>query len=220
VSRVSEKLKILRQFVGNTPLIKIYFSLEGIQSHIYAKYEAGNFSGSIKDRMALQILENAYLLGTLKPGDTIIEATSGNTGIAFAAMGAYLGHPVQIYMPSWLSEERKRLLKFYGATLYEITAKKGGFSKCIELAEKKSRKNGYFGPKQFENTWNVVAHVTSTAPEMLNTLQKHDLGHLDAFIAGMGTGGTIMGFYHYFSQKNEEVCFLTNTPSLSPILIR
>ena len=107
---------------------------------ILAKYEAWNFTGSIKDRMALQILKAAYQTGNIKPGDTIVEATSGNTGIAFAAMGAYLGHPVQIYMPSWLSKERKRLLRFYGAKLFEISAKQGGFTRCIELAAKKVKK--------------------------------------------------------------------------------
>ena len=119
-------------------------------------------------------------------------------------MGAYLGHPVQIYMPSWLSEERKRLLRFYGATLFEINAKEGGFLKCIELANKKSKKKGYFGPKQFDNTWNVMAHVKTTAPELENTLKKNNLGDLDAFVAGMGTGGTIMGFQYYFSQKKDD----------------
>tara|TARA_R100001460_G_scaffold101528_2_gene145608 strand:+ start:760 stop:1737 length:978 start_codon:yes stop_codon:yes gene_type:complete len=201
---IEKKLVVLRQLVGNTPVIKLYCNIDGKDVQILAKYEAGNFSGSIKDRMALQILENAYRIEHLKSGDTIVEATSGNTGIAFAAMGAFLGHPVQIYMPSWLSSERKRLLKFYGAKLYEISAKKGGFSKCIELADKKSKKNRYFGPKQFNNTWNVMAHVNSTAPELEKALIKHKLGILNAFITGMGTGGTIMGFYHYFSQKNND----------------
>ena len=204
MDKVSKKLRILRQFVGNTPIVNIYYSIDGIETFIFAKYEAGNFSGSIKDRMALQILESAYRLGSLQAGDTIVEATSGNTGIAFAAMGAFLGHPVQIYMPSWLSNERKRLLRFYGARLFEITAKKGGFSKCIELADKKSKKNGYFGPKQFDNTWNIMAHVNTTAPEVEKAFKKHNLGTLDAFITGMGTGGTIMGLHHYFSEKNAN----------------
>ncbi len=201
---VPKKLQKLHNFVGNTPLIKLECSIGEKIVSIYAKYEAKNFTGSIKDRMALQILEAAYNLGTISPGDTIVEATSGNTGIAFAAMGAYLGHPVHIYMPSWLSKERKRLLRFYGAKLFEITAKQGGFTKCIELAAKKSQKKGYFGPKQFDNTWNVMAHIKTTAPELENTFKKHNLGDLDVFIAGMGTGGTIMGFHHYFSQKKDD----------------
>lgn len=203
-NKVSEKIKKLHSFVGDTPVIRILSKIDNEEVVILAKYEAWNFTGSIKDRMALMILDSAYRLGTLIPKDTIVEATSGNTGIAFAAMGAYLGHPVQIYMPDWLSDERKRLLRFYGAELLEVSAKNGGFSKCIELAAKKSQKKGYFGPKQFDNTWNILAHVNTTAPELEKTLKNSDLGDLDVFITGMGTGGTIMGFHHYFSQKKSD----------------
>ena len=107
-------------------------------------------------------------------------------------------------MPNWLSEERKRLLRFYGAKLFEISAKEGGFTKCIELADKKSKKKGFFGPKQFDNTWNVMAHVKTTAPELEKTLQDNNLGDLDVFTTGLGTGGTIMGFHHYFLQKKND----------------
>ena len=199
-----DKIQNLENFIGNTPLIKITATIEGKEVEIFAKYEAYNFSGSIKDRMALEIIKNGYKTENLKEGNTIVEATSGNTGISLAAIGAYLGHPVQIYMPSWLSRERKRLLKFYGAKLFEISAKQGGFLKCIELANKKSKKNSYFGPKQFNNTWNVMAHVKTTAPEFENTLKNNNLRDLDIFITGMGTGGTVMGFHHYFSEKNNN----------------
>jgi cysteine synthase A len=188
-------------------------TINGQEKEIFAKYEAFNFSGSIKDRMALQILEAAYHLGTLKAGDTIVEATSGNTGIAFAAMGAFLGHPVQILMPSWLSEERKQLLRFYGAQLTEISAKEGGFAHCIALANQKSQKKGYFGPKQFENSWNVLAHMKTTAPEVEATLEAFNLGKLDIFTAGMGTGGTLMGFLRYFSPKNANFQVFPILPS-------
>ena len=204
MKNLPEKLKNLDLLVGKTPTIKIYYDLDGKKGSILAKYEAWNYTGSVKDRMAIEIIKSAYKTGALKAGDTIVEATSGNTGIAFAAMGAYLGHPVQIYMPSWLSKERKRLLRFYGAKLFEINAKQGGFTKCIELASKKSRKNGYFGPKQFDNTWNVMAHVKTTAPELEKSLNINNLDNLDVFITGMGTGGTVMGFHHYFSQKKND----------------
>jgi len=207
MNKLPPRLKELRNFVGNTPTLRLECEIEGTKVYILAKYETGNFTGSIKDRMALQILETGYITQQLEPGNTIVEATSGNTGISFAAMGAYLGHPVQIYMPSWLSTERKRLLRFYGAKLFEITANQGGFTKCIELAAKKSKKNGYFGPKQFDNTWNIMSHIKTTAPELENVLKTSKLGSLDVFIAGMGTGGTIMGFYHYFSDllcKNHD----------------
>ena len=204
MGKITEKLKKLEFFVGNTPVIRLNCQIDDKIVSILAKYETWNFSGSVKDRMALQIFKSAYHIDNIIEGDTIVEATSGNTGIAFAAMGAFLGHPVEIYMPSWLSEERKKLLTFYGAKLHEINKEQGGFLMCIELADKKSSKNGFFGPKQFENTWNIMAHVNSTAPELESTLKVNKLGNLDVFIAGMGTGGTVMGFYHYFSQKNND----------------
>lgn len=204
MSEISTKLKKLQSFVGNTPTIRIIAEIDGKKVNIIAKYEAWNFTGSIKDRMAIRILEAAYSTEQLKAGNTIVEATSGNTGISFAAMGAYLGHPVQIYMPSWLSAERKQILRFYGAKLFEITAKEGGFEKCIDLAAKKSKKNSYFGPKQFNNSWNVLAHAQTTAPELENALRINKLGELDAFVAGCGTGGTVMGVYHYFSDLSPH----------------
>lgn len=203
MSKIEEKFNRLGRFVGNTPAVRLTCEIESRQVEIITKYEAWNFTGSIKDRMVFQILKSAWQTGQLSASDILVEATSGNTGIALAAMGAFLGHQVHIYMPSWLSEERKRLLRFYGAHLFEITPEDGGFSKCIELAAKKSQKNGYFGPNQFENTWNIMAHVNTTAPELENALKINKIGDLDVFIAGMGTGGTVMGFYHYFSQKKD-----------------
>ena len=204
MTTVPEKLQKLRKFVGNTPTLRLECEYGGKKLYILAKYEAWNFTGSIKDRMALQIFEAGYLTRQLEPGDTIVEATSGNTGISFAAMGAYLGHPVQIYMPNWLSTERKRLLRFYGAELFEISAEEGGFEKCIALASEKSNKKGYFGPKQFESSWNVLAHAKTTAPELENALKLNNLGELDVFIAGCGTGGTVMGVFHYFSELSPN----------------
>lgn len=204
MKEIPVEVESLSKLVGNTPLLDITVQFQGKKLNIYAKYEAWNYSGSIKDRMALQILKSAYACEILQPKDAIIEATSGNTGIAFAAMGAFLGHSVEIYMPDWLSEERKRLLRFYGAKLHEISADKGGFLQCIELANQKSQKNGTFCPKQFENSNNPLAHMTNTAPEMELGLLKAGFGDLDAFVAGVGTGGTIMGFFRHFSEKIEH----------------
>jgi len=190
--------------VGNTPTISLMCEIDGKSYDILAKYEVWNYTGSIKDRMAYRILESAYNSESITAGDTIVEATSGNTGVSFAAMGAYLGHPVQIYMPDWLSEERKQLLRFYGAELIEISAERGGFLKCIELASEKSNKSGFYCPKQFKNTWNVVAHQLTTAPELENAMKINKLGDLRAFIAGVGTGGTVMGFHHYFNNFSAE----------------
>jgi cysteine synthase A len=201
VKEIPVEVKNLSKLVGNTPLLELSVQLRGKKLKIYAKYEAWNYSGSIKDRMALQILRSAYSCGALESKDSIIEATSGNTGIAFAAMGAFLGHSVEIYMPDWLSEERKQLLRFYGAKLHEISADEGGFLHCIGLAEQKSQKKGFFCPKQFENSNNPLAHFVSTAPEMELGLMKAGLGDIDAFVAGVGTGGTIMGFFRYFEEK-------------------
>ena len=170
----SKKLQKLSLLVGNTPTIRLKCRFEDRNVDIFAKYEVFNFTGSIKDRMVLQILKSAYELGTIKPSDTIVEASSGNTAISLAAMGAFLGHKVQIYMPDWLSEERKRILRFYGANLVEVSAKKGGFLTCIKLALEKSQKKGYFGPKQFDNSWNVLAHVNTTAPELEKTLKNNN----------------------------------------------
>jgi cysteine synthase len=202
--QIQDKLKKLSLLVGNTPTISISCELDGKPYNILAKYEVWNYTGSIKDRMAYRILESAYKAENITAGDTIVEATSGNTGVSFAAMGAYLGHPVQIYMPDWLSDERKQLLRFYGAELIEISADDGGFLKCIELANAKTNKNGFYCPKQFKNTWNVVAHQLTTAPELENAMKINKLGDLRAFIAGVGTGGTVMGFHHYFNNFSAE----------------
>ena len=204
MKNISKSLEQLEKFVGNTPTIRLKCRVDDKEVIIFAKYEAWNFSGSIKDRMALQILKSGYELGIISESDTIVEATSGNTGIAFAAMGAFLGQRVQIYMPDWMSEERKRLLKFYGAHLIEVSKESGGFLKCIELANKKGQKKGFFCPKQFENTWNVLAHQQTTAPELQQTLKKHNFGDLDMFATGVGTGGTVMGFYHYFNSYHHN----------------
>jgi cysteine synthase len=200
----TEKLGRLSKLVGNTPTLSIECIVEGKRRHIFVKYESVNYSGSIKDRIVLEILKFAHLTGEINDKTTLVEATSGNTGISLAAMGAYLGIPVQIYMPNWLSEERKRILQLYGAELVEIGVEEGGFQRCIELAEEKSQKKGFFCTKQFDNQINVQAHLKSTAPELDMALRASGNGNLDIFVAGAGTGGTVMGFHHYFSQKNDD----------------
>src|SRR4051812_12174136 len=129
------RLAGLRSLVGNTPLLAIAYRYEGQHRVLYAKAEHLNLSGSIKDRMALHILRAAWERGELAPGAPIIEATSGNTGIAFAAIGAALGHPVSIFMPDWMSEERRNLLRSYGARLHLVSREQGGFEGSIAAAE-------------------------------------------------------------------------------------
>src|SRR5204863_6789102 len=160
---------------------------------IYAKAEHLNLTGSIKDRMAYHILKRAYQEERIQPGDTIAEATSGNTGISFAAIGRALGHNVVIYMPDWMSQERVSLIKSLGAHIVPVRRDQGGFLGSIrmtqELAEQKPH---VFLPEQFANEANVEAHYRTTGPEIWWQLYFNSL-QPDAFVAGVGTGGTIMG---------------------------
>jgi len=131
----STRLSGLSQIIGNTPLLEISFRFRGQQRVIYAKFEQLNLTGSIKDRMALHILKEAYRSGQLRSGDTIAEATSGNTGISVAAIGRALGHPVKIFMPNWMSRERQELIRSYGAEIVLVSPEQGGFLGSIRLAE-------------------------------------------------------------------------------------
>src|SRR5215469_14516141 len=134
-SAIATRFRSLERLIGNTPLLAIDYELHGHARTIYAKSEHLNLTGSIKDRMALHILRRAYAEGHLHPGDTIAEATSGNTGIAFAALGRALGHPVTIFMPNWMSRERKDLIRSYGAEIVLVSKEEGGFLGSIHRAE-------------------------------------------------------------------------------------
>ena len=130
-----KKLDNLDKLIGNTPLVEISLEYKNTPMKIYSKLEYYNFSGSIKDRIALYMLKQAYKNGYLKEGNIIMEATSGNTGISFASIGTYLNHPVHIFMPDWLSSERMKLLKSYNATLHLVSKNEGGFIGCIKQTE-------------------------------------------------------------------------------------
>src|SRR3954453_4885176 len=146
------KLAALARLIGATPLLEIHCRYRGHERRIYAKHEAYNFTGSIKDRMALYILQRAYASGEIGAGDVIAEATSGNTGISFAAVGRALGHPVRIYMPDWMSRERKDLVRSYGAEIIEVSKEQGGFLGSISMAEEFAAQRGdVFLPQQFSN---------------------------------------------------------------------
>ena len=132
---MKRKISALSRIIGNTPLLGIHFAYRGRQHVIYAKSEQVNMTGSIKDRMALHILKEAYATGRIRPGDTIAEATSGNTGIAFAAIGRALGHAVTIFMPGWMSRERQDLIRGYGAEVVLVSPEQGGFLGSIRMAE-------------------------------------------------------------------------------------
>lgn len=181
------------QLIGNTPLLEIHYRFRGRERKLYAKYESMNMTGSVKDRMASHILKDAYASGRIKPGDMIAEATSGNTGISFAAIGRAMGHPVRIYMPDWMSQERVCIIQSFGAEIVPVSKEQGGFLGSIRMAEEFAAGNeGVFLPRQFENQANAAAHEETTGREILAQLER--LGRKPgAFVAGVGTGGTVMG---------------------------
>jgi cysteine synthase len=199
------RLEALNNVIGNTPLLAIHFRFRGKYRILYAKAENQNMTGSIKDRMALSILTDAYENGRIKPGDKIVEATSGNTGIAFAAIGRSLGHPVAIFMPDWMSKERVSLISGFGATIVPVSRAQGGFVGCVQFAEDLARnESGVFLPHQYDNLANPGAHVKTTGPEIWQQLEYAGL-KLDAFATGVGTGGTVMGVGRYLKSRRADI---------------
>jgi len=208
----------LSSLIGNTPLLAVDFMFGGRKRTIYAKAENLNMTGSIKDRMAFHIIEQGYARGTLKPGDRIAEATSGNTGISFSAIGRALGHPVTIFMPNWMSEERIKLIRSLGAEIVLVSKEEGGFLGSISRAEElAATAKGVFLPRQFSNQENVEAHYKSTGPEVWWQLYFRSIVP-DAFVAGVGTGGTIMGAGRFLREKYPQVRLHPLEPASSPTL--
>lgn len=217
VSSVQQKFSHLWPLVGNTPMMKLNYDYEGQAGSIYVKCEQYNLTGSIKDRMALYILYKAYMQGSIKENDVIIEATSGNTGIAFSAIGRALGHRVTIIMPDWLSRERQDIISSLGADIILISKEKGGFLGSIRLSRELAAKGDAFLPKQFENQFNAEAHEKTTAPEMW--LQLAGMGiRPHAFVAGVGTGGTVMGFRNFLKSMDQNIRVYPLEPAESPTL--
>jgi cysteine synthase len=217
-NHVNRRIRALSALIGNTPLLAIDFMFQGRKRTIHAKAENLNMTGSIKDRMALHIMSKGYEKGRLKPGDLIAEATSGNTGISFSAIGRALGHPVTIFMPDWMSAERINLIRSLGATINLISREAGGFQGSILLAEElaKSREN-IFLPRQFSNQDNSEAHFHTTGPEIWWQLRFRSL-YPDAFVAGVGTGGTIMGVGRFLRQMKASIRLHPLEPANSPTL--
>jgi cysteine synthase A len=212
------RLHGLRRLVGNTPLLAIHYRWRGRQRTVYAKSEQLNLTGSIKDRMALHILEEATRDGSLAPGDTIVEATSGNTGISFAAIGRAFGHPVTIFMPDWMSRERRDLVASFGARIETVSREDGGFLGCIARAEALAAEDPrVFLPSQFSNEANPVAHEATTGPEILEQLASNGVA-LDAFVAGVGTGGTVMGVGRALRRHDARIRVHPIEPAESPTL--
>ena len=175
-------------FIGNTPMVEIAYKYRGVPGSVFAKLEYYNPSGSIKDRVAEYIVSTAEARGELKPGQPIVEVTSGNTGISFSAVGARKGYPVHIFMPSWVSPERKKIMRMYGAYVYEVTREDGGFDAAFVKADELAKQIGAYMPKQFDNPDNAEAHRLGTGREILTQLPD-----VTDFVSGIGTGGTLMG---------------------------
>jgi cysteine synthase len=213
----NNKVLGLSSLVGNTPLLSINFKFKGQKRILYAKAENMNMTGSIKDRMALHIITKAINRGILKPNDPIFEATSGNTGISFAAIGRALGHQVIIYMPDWMSEERKNIIRSLGAKINLVTKEQGGFLGSINMANEAAAKVTGFLPSQFSNEDNVEAHYFTTGPELWWQLKYRELTP-DAFIAGVGTGGTIMGVGKFLKEQDSNIRVHPLEPMNSPTL--
>ena len=216
---LQKKFDEVRKLIGNTPMIEISYRYRKKEERtLYFKLEYYNVSGSVKDRMALNVLECAYKNGTISPDHIIAETTSGNTGIAFCCLGAYLGHEVLIYMPDWMSEERKKMMSAFGAKLELVSREQGGFKGCLKAVEELKKKNSaIFTPLQFENKHNTMAHFTTTGPEIAAQLKMFDK-NCDAVIAGVGTGGTIMGLGKYLKTVNPNTKVYPMEPASSPTL--
>jgi cysteine synthase A len=204
--------------IGRTPLLSVRLRYRGRECVVHAKAEYLNLTGSIKDRMAFHICKTAIEQGVLRPDDTIVEATSGNTGIAFSALGAALGHPVVIFMPDWMSEERKAVIRSFGADIRLVSRDEGGFLGSIDRAEALARELGCaFLPRQFDNQANVQAHATTTGPELIAQLRRLGLAP-QGFVAGVGTGGTVMGVAEAFARHGVEARVYPLEPAESPTL--
>ena len=202
------------ELIGNTPMIKISYRYKGKEKRIFAKLEYFNFTGSIKDRVAFYMINNAKKRGILKERMPIVEATSGNTGISLSALGSYYKHPVHIFMPNWASKERIELMKAYGANVHLISKEDGGFIKCVEEAEKLSHKINGFYANQFSNKDNYLAHYETTGEEILNQI----LEKIGGFVSGIGTGGTLMGIGDKLKKKYPNMVLTAIEPDKMPLL--
>lgn len=203
--------------VGNTPLLEIEFIFKGKKGRVFAKAEYYNLTGSIKDRVAQHVIQKAYEAGEIKAGDTIAEATSGNTGISFSAVGSAMGHPVKIFMPDWMTKERIHIMESFGAEVVLVSKEEGGFLGSIEKAEEEGKKEDVYLPRQFSNPENSEAHYLYTGLEIVNQLEELGL-RADGFVAGVGTGGTVMGIGKRLREVNPACHVYPLEPKNSPTL--
>jgi len=203
-----------KNIIGNTPMIKINYKYKGIFNKIFVKLEYYNLTGSIKDRVAFYIINNAKKRGELKEGMPIVEATSGNTGISLAALGSYYNHPVYIFMPDWASKERIDLMTSFGAKVFLISKEEGGFIKCVKEAKKMSERINGFLSNQFSNKDNFLAHYETTGNEILEQIPEK----IGGFVSGVGTGGTLMGIGKRLKEENNSMLITAIEPEKMPML--
>ncbi|MCT8975872.1 cysteine synthase A [Clostridium sp. CX1] len=199
--------------IGGTPLLKLKNMVDENMAEVYVKLEKFNPGGSVKDRAALGMIEKAEKEGLIKPGDTLVEPTSGNTGIALAMIGKLKGYKVIIVMPETMSVERRAMMKAYGAELVltdGVKGMKGAIEKALEIGD---GKEGYFIPQQFTNEANPLKHYETTANEILK-----DVEDLDVFVVGVGTGGTISGVGGNLKKHNENIKVIAVEPEKSPVI--
>jgi len=203
----------ITQVVGNTPLVKINRILDGAKAQVYAKLEFYNPSSTVKDRIGIAMIDDAEKSGKLKPGGSIVEATSGNTGVALAMVGAARGYKVILTMPDSVSKERRTLIKAYGAQLV-LTPGAEGMKGAVAKAEEIGSKDGALLVRQFANPANPEIHRKTTALEIWNDTD----GKVAAVVAGIGTGGTITGIGQVLKEKNPNIKIFAVEPAASPIL--
>lgn len=200
--------------IGNTPLIKIKYLYNGRENYIYSKLESYNLTGSIKDRVSYYIITEAYKEGNLKKGMAIVEATSGNTGIALSALGAFFGNPVHIFMPDWVSKERLNLMKMYNAKVTLISKEEGGFKRALSEAKLYAIKHNAFLSNQFENINNVLAHYKTTGKEIIEQMPEN----IGGFVSGIGTGGTLMGVAKRLKEYDANIKIYALEPDKMPLI--
>lgn len=205
-----ENLKV----IGNTPMIKIFYEYKGKKNYIYAKLEYYNLTGSIKDRVAYYIIENAIKRGELKENMPIVEATSGNTGISLSALGNIYNHEVYICLPDWASKERVQLMQNYSAKVYLFSKEDGGFVRCIEETKKIAKEKNGFLANQFANKDNLLAHYETTAPEIIAQTTEE----LYAFVSGVGTGGTLIGTGKRLQKEFKQLKIVAIEPEQMPLI--
>ena len=202
------------EIIGNTPVVKLNNVVDENSADVYVKLEYQNPAGSVKDRIALAMIEAAEKEGKIKPGDTIVEPTSGNTGIGLAFVCAAKGYNAVFTMPETMSQERRNLLKAYGAEVVltpGAEAMKGAIKKAKELKEE----YGYYEPQQFENPANPRVHELTTGPELVEQFEGKTI---DSFLAGVGTGGTLTGAGKVLKEKYPDINLVAIEPEDSPVL--